>query len=201
MKLKNICFLLFQAFRYLYLFNLSSSKLFNRASDEFYFHNFISTREKNPEYLGFTQSYTLTTTTQSVLTKCLPVGSNQMYVSAKYELTVQRGSRNYHVGIHAGDLSSCSETGCAVVYREHCLLCVLTFSSATSCQAVHYASKRPQRLRLVFETQSSEKTTVLQEFSVCGSALSYFTHPHSRQKWQEQHRSVTWKRREPLQSH
>lgn len=105
---------------------------------------------------------------------------HQMYVSAKYELTVQRGGRNYHVGIHAGDLSSCSETGCAVVYCEHCLLCVLTFSSATSCQAVHYASKRPQRLRLVYETRSSEKTTVLQEFSVCGSALPHFTHPLGR---------------------
>lgn len=180
MKLKNICFLLFQAFRYLCLFNLSSSRLFNRASDEFDFHKFISTREKNAKYLGFTQRYALTTTRQSVLAKCPPVVSNQMYASAKYELTVQRGSRNYHVGIHAGDLSSCSETGCAVVYREHCLLCVLTFSSATSCQAVHYASKRPQRLRLVYETRSSEKTTVLQEFGVGGSALPHFTHPLGR---------------------
>lgn len=178
MKLKNICFLLFQAFRYLYLLIVLLQSCLTEHLMNFIFITSFQQEKKIQNTLGLPNA--LTTTTQSVLAKCLLVGSNQMYVSAKYELTVQRGCRNYHVGIHAGDLSSCSETGCAVVYRERCLLCVLTFSSATSCRAVHYASKRPQRLRLVYETRSSEKTTVLQEFSVCGSALPHFTHPLGR---------------------
>lgn len=92
------------------------------------------------------------------------------------------------------------EAGAPVEQQNVCEYNVSTirrvlWSSVISCQAVQHASERPQRLHLVDETRSSKKKNdpkLLQEFTVCSSALLLFTPTFSISPlWQQQH-SRAW---------